>query len=79
MGLLGFPIISTNVGGIPYLIENEINGYLVNENDFESMANKVIQVFENIPKTNQLILNTKIKFEKLDWKFSREKWLKILV
>ena len=28
---LGLPVVSTDVGGLPYLIENNIDGVLVNK------------------------------------------------
>jgi len=34
---LGFPIVSTNVGGLPYLIDNKIDGLLVTPNNEKAM------------------------------------------
>lgn len=40
--ITGIPVISTNVGGIPSLIENEKTGFLVPIDSPESMADKII-------------------------------------
>ena len=43
----GTPVISTNVGGIPDIIKNEINGYLIDYNDHETMASRSIYLLYN--------------------------------
>lgn len=35
------PIVSTNEGGIPGIVENDINGFLVEKNNIEALANKL--------------------------------------
>ena len=45
---LGFPVISTDVGGLPYLIENEKNGFLVEKGDYKSMAKIIISLKSDI-------------------------------
>lgn len=42
---LGLPIISTNVGGLPFFL-NEANSILVNKNDSVAMANAIIKIIE---------------------------------
>lgn len=46
MMALGLPVVSVNVGGIPYLVTNENNGLLVNLDDDEGMANCIISIIE---------------------------------
>jgi len=43
----GTPIVSTNAGGIPDIIEDGINGYLFNYNDHISMAKSLKILIEN--------------------------------
>ena len=42
--LLGIPVISTNVGGIPSLIEEGKTGFLVPANDPYQLASKIIKL-----------------------------------
>ena len=37
----GLPIISTNVGGIPTLVDNGVNGFLFDPGDYNGMAEKI--------------------------------------
>ncbi len=79
-GLLGFPIISTNVGGIPYLIRDNIDGFLVNDDDSTviAMSNKILSLFENLSNCDQVVYNFRSKFTTYDWEFSKQKWVNIL-
>jgi glycosyltransferase involved in cell wall biosynthesis len=44
---LGIPVISTNVGGLPYLITNGVNGFLVPPGDVNEFAQKVSFLITN--------------------------------
>ena len=50
-------IVSTNVGGIPELIENEVDGLLFTPGDAEDLTNKIAFLVEN--KTVRLTLGAK--------------------
>lgn len=43
----GLPVISTNVGGIPQLVYNNYNGFLLEPGDVDGMANAIITVLKN--------------------------------
>jgi glycosyltransferase involved in cell wall biosynthesis len=73
---LGLPVVSTNVGGMPFLIENETDGILVGKNNPEQMATAIVLILEN--KYPDLEENARKKVEYFDWKYSRTKWLSIL-
>jgi glycosyltransferase involved in cell wall biosynthesis len=44
---LGLPVVSVNVGGIPYLITHEQNGLLVNDDDDEAMFMQINRLIED--------------------------------
>jgi len=43
----GLPIITTNVGGIPSMITNNHDGFLIPSNDIDALAKKMIEVAGN--------------------------------
>jgi len=43
----GVPIVSTNAGGIPYVVTDRVSGLLVEVNDHEAMAARAIEFLEN--------------------------------
>lgn len=44
---LGLPVVSVNTGGIPFLIENESTGLLVDDDDEEAMVEKIEFLLEH--------------------------------
>ena len=44
---MGLPIVSTSHSGIPEVVNNEINGYLVSEGDISGMSNALMHLIKN--------------------------------
>src|SRR5690606_9373203 len=75
---LGIPIVSTNVGGMPYLISNEHDGLLVPPNNEIEFMRAINNLLMN-PKTRELmVLNARKKVELYDWDLVKHKWLETL-
>ena len=75
---LGFPVISTDVGALPYLIENEKNGFLVEKGDYESMAKIIISLKSDITAYRKIQKNAIIDYSKLyGWENVKIEWMKI--
>jgi glycosyltransferase involved in cell wall biosynthesis len=58
---LGMPIIATNVGGVPTLIENRVEGILVQEGEPYSLAAAIVDLTNNYEKAIQLGSKARIK------------------
>lgn len=73
---LGIPIVSTNVGGLPYLIDDGIDGILVPKDDPKEMSNAIVRML----KTNDIHLakNGREKVEKFSWHYVKNQWSSIL-
>ena len=73
---LGIPIISTNVGGIPYLIENDKEGILVEKNSADQMTKAIIRLV----KTNDtsMSVNARKKAESFSWDHIKPLWFEVL-
>lgn len=50
------PIVASDVGGVPEIIENEVNGLLVPPDDPSSLAKACLQMMKNQEQTKQIIL-----------------------
>ena len=73
---LGLPIVSTDVGGIPYLIKDGNNGLLVEKDNVDKMVKAICNL---IDKTQtQMILNARKTAESFSWEVVKHKWFKIL-
>lgn len=63
----GVPVVATNVGGIPEIIENEKNGLLVEKEDAAALAGAIVRVLEDEKLRNKLILEGRKTAEKFSW------------
>ena len=75
---LGLPVVSTNVGGMAYLINNQKDGILVNREDEEAMAKAILELFSNDKLKQTIIQNARKKVENFDWKIVKQQWIRIL-
>lgn len=73
----GIPIVSTNVGELPYIWEDNKEILLCNSDENE-FALKVSKIFENQDLEKSLSLNARKKSEEFDWKNIKEKWIKVI-
>ena len=74
----GLCIVSTNVGGIPYLVEDEKNGLLVPPNDAGAMAAAVRRVLTEQGLAQRLSRNARTKAEQHDWSVILPQWEQLL-
>lgn len=75
---LGLPIVSTNVGGIPFLIEDQKDGLLVDKNNATEMAAKISTILEDTRTAKKLSLNARAKAETYDWMKVRNLWFDVV-
>lgn len=52
--MYGRIVIATNVGGVPELIDNNVNGYIINPASTDELANKLISVMSNTTEDSLL-------------------------
>jgi glycosyltransferase involved in cell wall biosynthesis len=64
---LGKPIIASNVGGIPYIIEDGKNGYLVDVGDFEGIANRIVLLMNDEQSRMDISENNLELAKKYSW------------
>lgn len=73
----GIPVISTNVGGMQYLIENKKNGYLVDKNDSVYQVLDIVSEIMNKKNIYSLIGNAKETAASYTWPRVKIKLLNI--
>ena len=75
---LGLPVVSTNVGGIPYLVEDGKEALLVDADDAEGMAQKILLLVDHPLKAVELAQNARKKVEGFDWENVKIAWVDLL-
>lgn len=75
---LGLPVVSTNVGGLPFLIENEVDGILIPPNNPEAFVKAIEDICANTLKAQEITKKARIKMEGFDWQKVKHSWIKLL-
>jgi len=75
---LGLIVVSTNVGGMPNLIEHQHDGILVEPNNEILFADAIINLINSPKSYNEIVLNARAKVEQFDWEVIKHIWFKVL-
>lgn len=75
---MGLPIVSTNAGGIPYLIEDGQEGILVEKANAQKMADQVVNLIANPGQCRMISQNAVNKAKNFDWAYGKQQWLELI-
>ncbi len=75
---LGLPVVSTNVGGMPFLIENGKTGLLVPPGDVNAMLSQINFLLEKPEEAQKISLAAREKVEAFDWEVVKLEWVDLL-
>lgn len=75
---LGLPVVSTHVGGMPYLVSHEKEGWLVPPNDTKAFVETLIYLFEHPEVASSIALEARKKVEGFDWEVVKKQWVGLL-
>ena len=71
----GLPVVTTNVGGIPYMVTDNQTALFVDVNDPEMLAAKIEQLVDNRDLYEKLVSNGFEQAKKYGWESVRHQWL----
>jgi glycosyltransferase involved in cell wall biosynthesis len=75
---LGLGVVSTNVGGMPFLIDDGVEGLLVPSGDAEAMAEALVKMIKEIPAFAGMTKAARKKVEQFDWEVVKKQWEELL-
>tara|TARA_R110000868_G_scaffold237586_2_gene492185 strand:- start:1149 stop:2159 length:1011 start_codon:yes stop_codon:yes gene_type:complete len=75
---LGLPVISTNIGGMPFLIHNKQDGILVEPNQVDAFVKAIKSIMTKPEEAVQLSINARKKMESYDWEVIKYQWMALL-
>ncbi len=75
---LGLPVVSTNVGGIPYLLTHQKDALLVGDDEVSEMTTAILKLAEDATLARKLSLNGRAKAAAWDWQSVKESWMALL-
>lgn len=75
---LGLPIVSTDVGGMPFLLEHGKDGLLSPDGDINTMVSHIEHLLDSTELVLSISRNARQKAESFDWKVVEKQWLELL-
>ena len=75
---VGLPVITTNVGGLPYLVEDNTDGMLVDPNDPVMFVNAIEKLMTDSGLLCRITRNARKKVEEFDWDVVSKKWFEVI-
>lgn len=75
----GLCVISTNVGGVPYLVTDQVDGLLVPKNDHTQMTTAIVSLLENPDLASRLSENARQKVLNQDWHQVLPQWTELFL
>lgn len=75
---LGLPVVSTRVGGVPYLIESDKTGLLVEANDVDAMVDSVNKLLNEPGLALAISIHGREVAESFDWNKIKKDWFALL-
>jgi glycosyltransferase involved in cell wall biosynthesis len=73
----GIPVVSTNVGGVPYMVNHGEHALLVPPGDPQAMADAVIRLCDESQLKDRMVKAGRDLVSQYSWSNVREKWLSI--
>jgi glycosyltransferase involved in cell wall biosynthesis len=73
----GLPIVTTAAGGIPYMIQNGQNGYLVPVDDDLSAAERILHLLESPNDASRLAEGGKVSLQDYQWHQVGRQWINL--
>ena len=75
----GLPVVATNVGGVPEVVQNEETGLLVEQKDPIALAKAIDRIFSDNVLYNKLVSNSKQIVDKFSLESLEEMYVKTIV
>jgi L-malate glycosyltransferase len=73
----GLPVVTTDAGGIPYLVRHERTGLLVRRGDVEGLAASVLRLLDDPALVHELVTAARWECRRYTWEAVRSDWLRL--
>jgi len=70
----GLPVVTTDAGGIPYIVENEKTGLLVRRGDARGLAASAIRLLQDADLAQEIIIKARAESLRYSWSAVQDQW-----
>ena len=73
----GLPVVTTDAGGIPYILRHEQTGLMVKRGDHEGLAAQALRLLDDPALAKRIVDNARAECEKYRASVVREQWINL--
>jgi L-malate glycosyltransferase len=73
----GLPVVTSDAGGIPYMVEDERTALVVSRGDYEHLAAAALRLLEEPALAQSLVQQGREECRKYRWESVRDDWVKL--
>lgn len=73
----GLPVVTTDAGGIPYIVDDKRSGLMVRCGDYEAMAESALRLLEDKTLAWKITGKARQECKKYQWNAVKSEWLKL--
>lgn len=73
----GLPVVTTDAGGIPFVVTDGETGFLVKRGNYEAIADRALRLLENPTLAERIIAQARNECRKYTWDAVRPQWLEV--
>ena len=73
----GIALVTTNAGGIPYLVKHEESALIVNCGDYAGLAREAMRLLQDPELARRLAHNARRNAQQFTWETVRDQWLQL--
>ncbi len=71
----GLPVVTTDAGGIPDMVEDGATGFVISRDDYQGMAHRALQLLADPELAKEIATSALEQCEKYSWEAVREEWV----
>jgi glycosyltransferase involved in cell wall biosynthesis len=73
----GLPVVTTNAGGIPYIVTDRLTGMMVERNDHEAMAARALMLLGDESLALEIAVRAREACKQYEWAAVKGRWLSL--
>jgi L-malate glycosyltransferase len=73
----GLPVVTTDAGGIPFIVQDGVTGMVVPKGDYEAMAERAIRLLEDNELAMKITRQAREEVSRYSWEAVRGEWLAV--
>jgi glycosyltransferase involved in cell wall biosynthesis len=73
----GLPVVTTNAGGIPYIVTDRVTGMMVERNDHEAMAERALMLLDDQRLASEIATRARAQCKKYEWGAVKGGWISL--